>query len=312
MRQAVQKSACGDNHGAGLDGAAVTQLNAGDAAILNSKRHHLGLFDPKVGLRFQNLAHTDAVHLLIHLRARRPDGRAAAGVEQPELDADRVAESAHDAAKGVDLAHQVAFGDASDGGVARHLRHQVEVHGDHGGAETHAGRGARRFAPGVAGADDHDVVPLVHCYDCTEMKILVLGGGGREHALAWKLAQSPGVSVFAAPGNPGIAKVGTCLPVVAGASYLDIAEAIGADLTVVGPEAPLVTGVVDTFRARGRKIVGPDRNAAQLEGSKVFAKNFFVQSHIATAEFTTVENQDRKSTRLNSSHLVISYAVFCL
>jgi phosphoribosylamine--glycine ligase len=123
------------------------------------------------------------------------------------------------------------------------------------------------------------------------MRILVLGGGGREHALAWKLARSPGVSVFAAPGNPGIAKVGTCLPVVAGASYLEIAEAIGADLTVVGPEAPLVAGVVDAFRARGRKIVGPDRNAAQLEGSKVFAKNFFVQSHISTAEFVTVENE---------------------
>ena len=99
-----------------------------------------------------------------------------------------------------------------------------------------------------------------------------MGSGGREHALAWKLAQSPGVSVFAAPGNPGIAQVGTCLPVVAGASYLDMAEAIGADLTVAGPEAPLVAGVVDAFRARGRKIVGPDRNAAQLEGSKVFRK----------------------------------------
>jgi phosphoribosylamine--glycine ligase len=123
------------------------------------------------------------------------------------------------------------------------------------------------------------------------MRILILGSGGREHALAWKLAQSPGVSVFAAPGNPGIAKVGTCLPVVGGASYLEIAEAIGADLTVVGPEAPLVAGVVDAFRARGRKIVGPDRNAAQLEGSKVFAKNFFVQSNISTAEFATVENE---------------------
>jgi phosphoribosylamine--glycine ligase len=123
------------------------------------------------------------------------------------------------------------------------------------------------------------------------MRILVLGSGGREHALAWKLAQSPGVSVFAAPGNPGIAKVGTCLPVVAGASYLEIAEAIGADLTVVGPEAPLVAGVVDAFRARGRKIVGPDRNAAQLEGSKVFAKNFLTQSKMPTAEFVTVENR---------------------
>jgi phosphoribosylamine--glycine ligase len=123
------------------------------------------------------------------------------------------------------------------------------------------------------------------------MRILILGSGGREHALAWKLAQSPGVSVFAAPGNPGIAKVGTCVPVSAGASFLEIAEAVGADLTVVGPEAPLVAGVVDAFRARGRKIVGPDRNAAQLEGSKVFAKNFFVQSNILTADFVTVENE---------------------
>jgi phosphoribosylamine--glycine ligase len=78
---------------------------------------------------------------------------------------------------------------------------------------------------------------------------------------------------------------------VAGASYLEIAEAIGADLTVVGPETPLVAGVVDAFRARRRKIVGPDRNAAQLEGSKIFAKNFFIQSHISTAEFVTVENE---------------------
>jgi len=122
------------------------------------------------------------------------------------------------------------------------------------------------------------------------MRILILGSGGREHALAWKLAQS-GVSVFAAPGNPGMAKIGTCVPVAAGTSYLEIAEAIGADLTVVGPEAPLVAGVVDAFRAHGRKIVGPDRNAAQLEGSKVFAKNFFVQSAIPTAEFVTVENE---------------------
>jgi phosphoribosylamine--glycine ligase len=131
------------------------------------------------------------------------------------------------------------------------------------------------------------------------MTILVLGSGGREHALAWKLAQSPGVSVFAAPGNPGIAKVGTCVPVAAGASYLEIAETIGADLTVVGPEAPLVAGVVDAFRARGRKIVGPDRKAAQLEGSKVFAKNFFVQSNIPTAEFVTVENETDARRALN-------------
>ena len=125
------------------------------------------------------------------------------------------------------------------------------------------------------------------------MKILVLGSGGREHALAWKLAQSPGVSVFAAPGNPGIAKLGTCLPLQGSSpeSLLSAAEEIGADLTVVGPEAPLVAGVVDLFRACGRRIVGPDRAAARLEGSKVFAKNFFVQSSIPTADYVTVENE---------------------
>jgi phosphoribosylamine---glycine ligase len=121
------------------------------------------------------------------------------------------------------------------------------------------------------------------------MRILIIGSGGREHALAWKLAQSKGVEVFAAPGNPGIAEVGTCLPVSSG--FAGAAQEIGADLTVVGPEAPLVTGVVDEFRARGLKIVGPNRDAARLEGSKIFAKNFFVQRHIPTAEYITVENE---------------------
>src|SRR5689334_1148230 len=118
------------------------------------------------------------------------------------------------------------------------------------------------------------------------MKILVIGSGGREHALAWKLAQSPGVEVFGAPGNPGIARVGTC---VAGTPW-EAADAIGADLTVVGPEVPLVEGVVDEFRARGRKIVGPSRGGARLEGSKIYTKNFFMQRNIPTAEFVTVEN----------------------
>jgi phosphoribosylamine---glycine ligase len=125
------------------------------------------------------------------------------------------------------------------------------------------------------------------------MKILVIGSGGREHALAWKLAQSPGVDVFGAPGNPGIAQVGKCVP----GSPLEAAEAVGADLTVVGPEVPLVAGVVDEFRARGKRIVGPGRDAAQLEGSKIFAKNFFVQRNIPTAAYRTVANpaEARKS-----------------
>jgi phosphoribosylamine--glycine ligase len=122
------------------------------------------------------------------------------------------------------------------------------------------------------------------------MRILVLGGGGREHALCWKLAQSRGVEVFASPGNPGIAQIGSCL--LTPRSYLALAEEIAADLTVVGPEAPLVAGVVDEFRGRGKKIVGPDCVAAQLEGSKVFAKHFFVQTEIPTADYLTVDNPE--------------------
>jgi phosphoribosylamine--glycine ligase len=122
------------------------------------------------------------------------------------------------------------------------------------------------------------------------MKVLIIGGGGREHALAWRLAQSPEVErVFAAPGNPGIARVATCLPAGDGspAAFLAIAESVDAGLTVVGPEAPLVAGIVDAFRARGRLIFGPTAEAARLEGSKVFAKNFLSQSRIPTARYAT-------------------------
>ena len=118
------------------------------------------------------------------------------------------------------------------------------------------------------------------------MKILVIGSGGREHALCWKLAQSEGVEVFANPGNPGMAHVATCVP----GEPLDAAVAVGADLTVVGPEVPLVAGVVDSFRAHRLKIVGPNAEAARLEGSKSFAKSFFIQSGIPTARFEVVED----------------------
>ena len=120
------------------------------------------------------------------------------------------------------------------------------------------------------------------------MRVLIIGGGGREHALAWRIAQSPEVDrVFAAPGNPGIARVATCLRVGDGSpeACLALAESVDADLTVVGPEAPLVAGVVDAFRARGCAIFGPTAVAARLEGSKVFAKNFLQQSNIPTAGF---------------------------
>ena len=113
------------------------------------------------------------------------------------------------------------------------------------------------------------------------MKVLIIGGGGREHALAWRIAQSPDVErVFASPGNPGIARVAACLPAgdASPSAYFAVAEYVRADLTVVGPEAPLVDGVVDLFRANGRAIVGPTAAAAQLEGSKIFAKSFLQQS----------------------------------
>jgi phosphoribosylamine--glycine ligase len=124
------------------------------------------------------------------------------------------------------------------------------------------------------------------------MKILIIGSGGREHALAWKLSQSKGVQLVAAPGNPGIARVATCVS-------LQEAEALRADLTVVGPESPLVDGIVDRWRARGLPIVGPVREAAQLEGSKIFAKHFFTQSKIPTAEFVIAESPEdaRKAMR---------------
>jgi phosphoribosylamine--glycine ligase len=115
------------------------------------------------------------------------------------------------------------------------------------------------------------------------MKILVIGSGGREHALCWKLRQSPEVELIAAPGNPGMAGVAECIPVAQ-------AEDLSPDLTVVGPEAPLVDGIVDRFRARGLRIVGPGRDAARLEGSKIFAKYFLQESRIPTARFRAVEN----------------------
>ena len=94
------------------------------------------------------------------------------------------------------------------------------------------------------------------------MKILVIGSGGREHAIAWRLSLERH-QIFGAPGNPGIAQIG---PIFGTIEYLNVAESVQADLTVVGPEVPLVAGIVDQFRARGLAIVGPMQANAQLEG----------------------------------------------
>jgi phosphoribosylamine--glycine ligase len=122
------------------------------------------------------------------------------------------------------------------------------------------------------------------------VKVLVIGSGGREHALSWKLAQSPRVSrVFVAPGNGGTPRtyLAENSPVSAIPDLLALARREKIELTVVGPEAPLAAGVVDEFRAAGLRIFGPTRAAAQLESSKAFAKDFMRRHHIPTAGYET-------------------------
>jgi phosphoribosylamine--glycine ligase len=122
------------------------------------------------------------------------------------------------------------------------------------------------------------------------MRVLVVGQGGREHALCWKLRQSPQVKeLYAAPGNAGISSVADCVPIgVADIIELaDFAEKLKIDLTVVGPELPLTLGIVDEFQKRGLTIFGPSKLASELEGSKVFSKDFMRKYDIPTAEAWT-------------------------
>jgi phosphoribosylamine--glycine ligase len=115
------------------------------------------------------------------------------------------------------------------------------------------------------------------------LKTLVIGSGGREHAIAWRLKKE-GAEVHAAPGNPGIASIGVCHPVDGTPdSFVSLAAALCADLTIVGPEAPLMAGVVDAFQTRSLPVFGPMRSAALLEGSKIFAKRLMLEAAIPTA-----------------------------
>ncbi len=131
------------------------------------------------------------------------------------------------------------------------------------------------------------------------MNILLLGSGGREHALAWKMAQSPALNkLFIAPGNPGTATVGTNLPVAAD-DFPSIKEVVlenAVDMVVVGPEDPLVKGVVDFFKAdndlKGIPVIGPDKVGAQLEGSKDFSKQFMFRHNIPTAKYLSVTSMN--------------------
>jgi phosphoribosylamine--glycine ligase len=125
------------------------------------------------------------------------------------------------------------------------------------------------------------------------MKLLVLGSGGREHALAWKLHESQKMDeLYCAPGNAGIAQEAECHPVDLSQTkaIVELAKRLRADLTIVGPEAPLVAGVVDEFEKEGLGIIGPSKAAARLEGSKIFAKEFMRRHSIPTARFEVAES----------------------
>lgn len=130
------------------------------------------------------------------------------------------------------------------------------------------------------------------------MNVLVIGSGGREHAIAWKLRQSPAVKkLFLAPGNAGMESVGTTVPLRASdvQGLLRFAQDNAVDLTVVGPEQPLVEGLVDRFAERGLTVFGPTASAARLEGSKAFAKDFMRRHEIPTARFGTFDGSSGKA-----------------
>jgi phosphoribosylamine---glycine ligase len=140
------------------------------------------------------------------------------------------------------------------------------------------------------------------------MKVLIIGSGGREHALAWKLRQSPRISkVYCAPGNGGIAADAECLPADIRnlESLLGVAGQIRPDLTVVGPELPLNLGIVDEFTRRGWKIFGPTREAARLESSKSFAKQFMQRHQIPTAHYAICKSMDEIRDALAHFHMPV-------
>ena len=140
------------------------------------------------------------------------------------------------------------------------------------------------------------------------MKVLVIGSGGREHALVWKLRQSPRVSqIYCAPGNAGAAAEAECLPadVKNIESLLALAARVKPDLTVVGPELPLQLGVVDEFTRRGYRIFGPTQSAARLESSKSFAKEFMQRHHIPTAHYAICDSLKDVGDALPHFHMPV-------
>lgn len=140
------------------------------------------------------------------------------------------------------------------------------------------------------------------------MKVLVIGSGGREHALVWKLRQSPRVSkIYCAPGNGGISADAECLPadVKQPDSLVFLAESLSPDLIVIGPELPLSLGVVDELTTRGWRTFGPTKAAASLESSKSFAKEFMQRHHIPTAHYAVCDSTDDARSALPHFHMPV-------
>ncbi len=140
------------------------------------------------------------------------------------------------------------------------------------------------------------------------MKVLVVGSGGREHTLVWKIAQSPKASkIYCAPGNAGISQQAECVPIKAEniAELICFAQEKEIDLTVVGPEAPLTKGIVDEFEKRNLRIFGPSKDASQLEGSKVFAKEIMLEAGVPTGKCEIFEDSDKATHYIESQPVPI-------
>ena len=135
------------------------------------------------------------------------------------------------------------------------------------------------------------------------MKILVVGGGGREHAICWKLSNESNVEkIYCAPGNAGISNVAQCIDIQDSdiENLLKFAKENQIDLTIVGPEIPLVAGIVDAFEEEGLKIFGPNKECAQLEGSKAFSKDFMIRHNLPTAKYKEYTNLDEAISEIDS------------
>ena len=134
------------------------------------------------------------------------------------------------------------------------------------------------------------------------MKILVVGGGGREHAICWKLSKEANVDkIYCAPGNAGISNVAQCIDIQDSniENLLNFAKENQIDLTIVGPEIPLVAGIVDKFEKEGLKIFGPNKKCAQLEGSKAFSKDFMIRHNLPTAKYKEYTDLDEAISEID-------------